>query len=783
MFWGGKVWGQTYTTSGLSTDWNDPAAWVKTNPNGNPNFGLTSNTPPLGSALNYPYSSPVNIIINHQINYSGGNTSIGGGNYGSLIVNSGGSISFNGELNVNNSGGNFFNFQVNDGASFVVGGTLGIRSGATFNVINSSNLDPKSLVQVNNLTFLNAGSGQSVNVGSNTIFNVINLTRMEGGGVLNIQGEFNTNTFNSANSGGTQVNVSGDGLLRTTGNMQIDGYPMNLSGNAGVVVGGNLNITNSGNSSLNLNGPNTNFTVISSGSTIASGKTPSGSCFQTPENGNNCINPGCLEIVTITSTGNQYERVYIFKCSSTWIVPSDSVSAGSDSLDIIDSFRSLTVAGGGGGGRGTSSGGGGAGGLIYISDETFPPGTSLNIIVGKGGLGSTNINNRGQNGGNSSIQGKAVAIGGGGGGSSANSSNAANRSGNPGGSGGGSGNAANNENINGGLSTSSNPPTITTPNNSTIFGNNGGASSANGSNRRGGGGGGAGSTGGDGTRSGSNNIGGNGGIGRSYDISGSLSFYAGGGGGNSDNIKGLGGSSIGGSADGTGSLKNGTPNTGSGGGAGSSAGGNGGSGIVIIRSIILRILPVEFLSINATYQTQTRTALLDWSTAKEWENSHFEIERAVNSVKDWETIGRVEGSGYSEAPVEYSFTDTELPKTGGNIFYRLKQVDFSGKFSYSRTRAIQVDPIDSKSVWVAYPNPSNIGSEISVALLRFNDYHDELISLRLINMLGESQSTLLYSPDNISEVVSGWLLTKKAGIYILDIRWGTNSQQIKLLRK
>jgi hypothetical protein len=196
-----------------------------------------------------------------------------------------------------------------------------------------------------------------------------------------------------------------------------------------------------------------------------------------------------------------------------------------------------------------------------------------------------------------------------------------------------------------------------------------------------------------------------------------------------------------------------------------------------------RILPVEFLSFNATYQTQTRSTLLDWSTAKEWENSHFEIERAVNSVKEWETIGRVEGNGYSEAPVEYSFTDTELPLTGGNIFYRLKQVDFSGKFSYSRTRAIQVDPIDSKSVWLAYPNPSNIGSEISVALLRFNDYHDELISLRLIYMLGESQSTLLFSPDNISEVVSGWLLTKKAGIYILDIRWGTNSQQIKLLRK
>ncbi len=60
-----NVNGQTYTSSGLSSNWNDPNAWIKTNPNGNPNFGLTANVPPLGGAPNYPYTSPVNIIINY----------------------------------------------------------------------------------------------------------------------------------------------------------------------------------------------------------------------------------------------------------------------------------------------------------------------------------------------------------------------------------------------------------------------------------------------------------------------------------------------------------------------------------------------------------------------------------------------------------------------------------------------------------------------------------------------------------------------------------------------
>ncbi|SMP27928.1 hypothetical protein SAMN06265367_105193 [Algoriphagus winogradskyi] len=195
-----------------------------------------------------------------------------------------------------------------------------------------------------------------------------------------------------------------------------------------------------------------------------------------------------------------------------------------------------------------------------------------------------------------------------------------------------------------------------------------------------------------------------------------------------------------------------------------------------------RILPVEFLYYMATYQSKDRSVLLEWSTSKEWENSHFEIERAVNSVKEWETIGRIEGNGYSSKPVEYNFSDFNLPLSGGNIFYRLKQVDFSGKYSYSRTKAIQVEATHSNSTWVAYPNPSASGSDVSVQLTQLQNYQDQSISIRLVNMLGDGKSTILTSPEEVTQVVSEWMRNKKAGIYILDIRWGSYSQQIKLLR-
>lgn len=399
---------QTYTTSGLSTDWNDPAAWVKTDPDGCGANQNPANVPPLGPVF-FP-NCQIRIVINHPINRTG-NTNIGGGLLTSLTVNQGGDVNFSGNVTVNNSGGNLFNFQINDGGRFIVGGTLGIQAGATFNVVNSSNLSPQTFVQVNNLTFLNSGSGQSVNVGTNTAFNVVNQTRLEGGGALNIQGNFNTNTFNSANSGGNQVNISGNGLLNASGNMQIDGYPLTLAGNAAVLVGGNLNITSSGNSVLNLNGPNTNFTVLSRGSNIVAGKNPAGSCFQTPENGNNCFNPACLEIEVIPDPNSDilFERVYIFRCNTDWTIPNNTQDE-----EIVDEAQVLIVAGGGGGGRGTSAGGGGAGGLIFLPSLSLTPGDVVPVIVGNGGAGSTSTNARGQNGTNSSFL-SFTAIGGGGG--------------------------------------------------------------------------------------------------------------------------------------------------------------------------------------------------------------------------------------------------------------------------------------------------------------------------------------------------------------------------------
>ncbi|WP_339752226.1 glycine-rich domain-containing protein [Algoriphagus aquimarinus] len=449
----------------------------------------------------------------------------------------------------------------------------------------------------------------------------------------------------------------------------------------------------------------------------------------------------------------QYSRSVIatktFTTSGTFTITDLTDISGYDPNNEIFALAEvevLLVGGGGGGGRGNSAGGGG-GGQVRVETINLNLGATLNITVGPGGSGAKQSGNN-SNDGNEGTQTDVNLV-------SGTTSMGYIASGGKGGTGNGNGGNSGN-------------------------GNSGGNGNGNGQNVKGGGGGGNGGPGTNGSGNGSSSTGGNGGDGAFVAFTGKS--YGAGGGGNGRN-GGSAGSGGTGNANPSGQGANASANSGSGGGAGSSStkGGNGSDGIVVVQ-ITYRILPVEFLYFNTTYKSSDHTATLEWATAKEWENSHFNIERAINSVKTWETIGRVEGNGYSDQSIKYNFTDINLPRSGGNIFYRLKQVDYAGKFSYSNTRSIQAEALESSDVWITYPNPSTSGSEIKIDLAQPDKYLDELIYLRFITFLGNGNTQILSSPDQISPIVSDWLRNQRTGLHIIEIRWGNNTQLIKLLR-
>ena len=128
----------------------------------------------------------------------------------------------------------------------------------------------------------------------------------------------------------------------------------------------------------------------------------------------------------------------------------------------------------------------------------------------------------------------------------------------------------------------------------------------------------------------------------------------------------------------------------------------------------LNNLPVELTKFNAT--PQNNSIQLDWQTATEQNNSHFEIQKSIDG-KEFSQIGTIEGFGTTTDVQNYTFID-ENPINGQN-YYRLKQVDFNGDFEYSEVAVAEFSKRHTASF---YPNPmkdelvidSDITTEVNI---------------------------------------------------------------------
>ncbi|PTX22859.1 hypothetical protein C8N40_101687 [Pontibacter mucosus] len=93
---------------------------------------------------------------------------------------------------------------------------------------------------------------------------------------------------------------------------------------------------------------------------------------------------------------------------------------------------------------------------------------------------------------------------------------------------------------------------------------------------------------------------------------------------------------------------------------------------------------------------------LEWETASEINNSHFEVERSADGSA-FEKLGSVAGHGNSVATIEYSYLDKH-PNPGTN-YYRLRQVDFDGKYEYSNVVAVTAPETTQALQVQIVPNP------------------------------------------------------------------------------
>ncbi len=182
-------------------------------------------------------------------------------------------------------------------------------------------------------------------------------------------------------------------------------------------------------------------------------------------------------------------------------------------------------------------------------------------------------------------------------------------------------------------------------------------------------------------------------------------------------------------------------------------------------------LPVKLLSFDG--RNEERDIRLLWTTATEQNNDYFSVERSSDG-QIFEEIGTKKGAGNSTVEKTYSFTD-EHPFSGIN-YYRLKQVDYDGNFTYSKI--ISITTGDKRQTITIYPVPSD--KELNCEF-----YSDEnaMVNIAVTDVLGNTilrkdlKSKHGMNKENLD------ISNLSQGVYFLRIDNGIQQSQIKFIRQ
>ena len=154
-------------------------------------------------------------------------------------------------------------------------------------------------------------------------------------------------------------------------------------------------------------------------------------------------------------------------------------------------------------------------------------------------------------------------------------------------------------------------------------------------------------------------------------------------------------------------------------------------------NILAQPLPVQLASFIVA-PSDNRHVVLSWTTVSEKNNYGFEVQRSLDSVKDYQTIPNsfVKGNGTTLESHTYSYT---MANPGlGKWYYRLKQVDLDGTTTYTRGVQGTVKAPAEFSLDQNYPNPFNPTTTISYALPK-----DARVTLEVYNVIGQRVALLV----------------------------------------
>ncbi|MEL6720939.1 MAG: T9SS type A sorting domain-containing protein, partial [Bacteroidota bacterium] len=182
-------------------------------------------------------------------------------------------------------------------------------------------------------------------------------------------------------------------------------------------------------------------------------------------------------------------------------------------------------------------------------------------------------------------------------------------------------------------------------------------------------------------------------------------------------------------------------------------------------------LPVELLSFKATPDVDHID--LTWITASEVDNDYFDLERSTDG-KVFKAITQLDGQGNSIEETLYAYEDADV-QPNVLYYYRLRQVDYDGKFEYSEIVTAEISG-EKEGGMDLYPNPVGVGSTLNVRLFTEKSTTELFIMDAEGRVVRTIKQDILKTGWNVIEIEVADL---SAGAYIIVDRSGEIREFVK----
>lgn len=186
------------------------------------------------------------------------------------------------------------------------------------------------------------------------------------------------------------------------------------------------------------------------------------------------------------------------------------------------------------------------------------------------------------------------------------------------------------------------------------------------------------------------------------------------------------------------------------------------------------ILPIELLSFTGLRRREDE-AEFNWVTATETHNHFFTLEESSDGV-NFTTVAMLPGAGNSTKELSYDYTYKD-PPNDKQYYYRLKQTDYNGDFSYSGIIVLEDARKGQLDVTSIVPMPVTDKMAITIS----SDSRDE-VNLRFFDVTGRMVYNKSFSVTEGSNTLELDITSLEKGIYFTSLTQAGNTVQVKVLK-